>query len=121
MSSNSLPEFYVEANSLPIVWRYRSHGRDDVWLYRLGDSYIKKVSLSYFVENFLPIRGVKINALLSQIASEEENQAKPYIYDLYSEKEDTGVWYKLYQTSLHESPAIRKPIPLKQRVINVKS
>jgi hypothetical protein len=114
MSLNNFPQyFYTIDSDTKFIWKLDSWGQDFVWMVRLGDALAWKYNWNELGSFFHPIRSPKLSSVLDQIYQSERNKQQKHIYDLYIEKEARGEWYKLYQTTIHQTPIKRSPVKLK--------
>jgi hypothetical protein len=112
---NKAPLYFIQNDSqLKVVWKYVSHGPNFVWLERLGDGLVSKPKSDEFFEGYLAIRSNLLSQVLNNIDSDRSHENKSYIYDIYVEPEESGVWFKLYKTCIHKLPVIRECLELGQ-------
>lgn len=111
---SKIPSFYyLNEDGLNTVWKYVSHGKDFVWVKRLGDAITLKIFKDDFITKFNVLRSQRLNTVLAELYKKESAVVQCYIYDVYIENENDGKWYILYKTNIHTTPVCREAIRLK--------
>lgn len=104
----------LEKSDLKIVWTINSIDTENVWIERVGDWVIKKVSHKDLISLYELLRSKKLQRIILSLVEKEVKKPHGHIYDVHYEKEGDGSWYKLYRTSIHTKNIKREEVVIDQ-------